>query len=136
MFNFIRNLFKRWLCKNHSVITYKQFGYCVVKYCRNCEYLECIDAHKGKCKPPAMLDHEREMTNLETGWRELGFIFCPDCATKMLQGPSGGLSVNYACPDCHSRFNIGYCGERLYQFERTGKVDEQTLDHLFDQQST
>lgn len=33
---------------------------------------------------------------------------CPDCgSTKILEGPSGGLSTNYACGDetCGSRFN-------------------------------
>lgn len=33
---------------------------------------------------------------------------CPDCETELLEGPHGGLSVNFACPhkECGSRFNF------------------------------
>jgi len=35
-------------------------------------------------------------------------LICPDCLSKnrLFSGPTGGLSVNIACGDCGSEFNI------------------------------
>lgn len=44
---------------------------------------------------------ERELEKFRLG-------VCPDCDTApLLEGPHGGLSVNYGCgnPECGSRFN-------------------------------
>lgn len=30
---------------------------------------------------------------------------CPDCFNTLVEGPSGGLSINYYCNHCGSRFN-------------------------------
>ncbi len=41
---------------------------------------------------------------------------CPDCETGVLmEGPHGGLSVNYRCSTCGSKFNLapGPFGERI-----------------------
>lgn len=46
---------------------------------------------------------------------------CPDDGTKLLNGPSGGMSVNKLCPKCNERFNdIGGFG-----YHRLGKQNAQ-----------
>ncbi len=40
-----------------------------------------------------------------TWWKD-GFKSCPDCnGIKFLRGPKGGLSVNFKCEQCGSKFN-------------------------------
>jgi hypothetical protein len=31
---------------------------------------------------------------------------CPDCGGGLCEGPRGGMSVNYACMECYSEFNL------------------------------
>ena len=47
---------------------------------------------------------------------------CPDCnGTEFLEGPSGGLSINFACAVCWSRFN-----DCIGTIQRFGKVEGKT----------
>ncbi len=48
------------------------------------------------------MDIETEGVNF---WRN-GFRACPDCGGCLfLEGPHGGLSVNFKCKNCGSEFN-------------------------------
>lgn len=50
---------------------------------------------------------------------------CPDCGgTKFIEGPHGGLSVNFMCANqfCRARFNDGAC-----RVSRHGKVSVEDL---------
>jgi hypothetical protein len=51
---------------------------------------------------------------------------CPDCTTPLLEGPRGGMSVNYACSACGSKFNdMGPFGiERLSDSSPNFMLDE------------
>jgi hypothetical protein len=45
-----------------------------------------------------------------------GNATCPDCGGKLLAGPSGGMTQNCLCEDCHAEFNAmigGPFSERL-----------------------
>lgn len=51
---------------------------------------------------------------------------CPDCKqTHWIPGPSGGMSRNFECGDCGSRFNIALFGDgdeiELIFCERIGR---------------
>lgn len=42
----------------------------------------------------------------EEGRKEFFDNGCPDCgSTKFLEGPSGGMCVNFKCATCGSKFN-------------------------------
>lgn len=73
---------------------------------------------------------------------ERGKPTCPDCRKADLwPGPSGGMSTNFACPNCLARFNTaiidaghldgGRSRIETFGFERTGEVDQSTLQQLF-----
>jgi hypothetical protein len=67
--------------------------------------------HKGKCKGKGEVDsrllgREENLTPEKTDVFRTGY--CPDCGTRLLEGPSGGGSINYYCGNestCGSRFN-------------------------------
>ena len=66
-------------------------------------------------------------------WKN-GFKECPDCGgSKFLEGPHGGLSVNFKCAGCGSEFNnMGPFGiERIGEAKaiRTCRVCGCTQDH-------
>ncbi len=52
---------------------------------------------------------------------------CPDCGEKtLLEGPSGGMSMNIACNSCLSEFNVGFgFGTGPFMVDRSGKLTEQ-----------
>ncbi len=58
----------------------------------------------------ALVDSERTSKNDENLSQDESTIFyqgkCPDCQHQsLLQGPTGGGSINYKCTTCGSRFN-------------------------------
>ncbi len=51
---------------------------------------------------------------------------CPDCGgTEFLEGPHGGLAINFACALCRARFN-----DTMMFVAREGKVEPNEW-HLF-----
>ena len=49
------------------------------------------------------------------------FTNCPECGgTEFLEGPHGGLAVNFCCAKCFARFN----DPRAFPIERYGFVSE------------
>lgn len=50
---------------------------------------------------------------------------CPDCGAhgSLCSGPSGGMSQNVACDQCHMEFNVHFgFGTGAFQVDRTGKL--------------
>lgn len=61
--------------------------------------------------------------NADTAAIEKGL--CPDCgaAGSLCTGPSGGMSQNIACDQCHMEFNVHFgFGTGAFQVDRTGKL--------------
>lgn len=58
----------------------------------------------GQGPVDAELIPEDEPTRLRNAFNRQ---HCPDCGSReFLDGPSGGMSQNIECAECHSRFNI------------------------------
>ena len=61
-----------------------------------------------------------------------GNLKCPNCKNdKWYEGPSGGLSTNIECGNCHKRYNhspfgLDYIGdgEDSKEYERNKKIDD------------
>lgn len=48
---------------------------------------------------------------------------CPECAgTEFLEGPHGGLAVNFCCSNCWARFNDPIAFP-IQRYGRVGEVD-------------
>ena len=61
---------------------------------------------------------------------------CPDCREgDLVSGPQGGMAVNFACPKCNRRFNMGLLEKQIIFFERTGTVGMETFSNLFQGQT-
>ncbi len=57
----------------------------------------------------------------------------PTCRKDYLvSGPTGGMSINFACPTCYSRFNTGFLDEKtLFGFSETGTVTPEIFKEFF-----
>lgn len=52
-----------------------------------------------------MIYQKPEKLNSHDYWRE-PLEDCPDCGSEYFyEGPHGGLSINYQCAICYSKFN-------------------------------
>lgn len=81
-----------------------------------------IFVNTGKPKPrlrqPADASRERDVERMNKGK-------CPDCGCEgtLLQGPSGGMSINVGCDACLMEFNVhaGF-GTGAFAVDRNGKM--------------
>lgn len=77
-------------------------------------------SHRQNKRRPALAktpSEQADKANIRAG-------ICPDCGQKkLLEGPGGGMSLNIACDNCLSEFNVGFGfhGE-IFLFERMGKL--------------
>lgn len=64
-----------------------------------------------KPKPKAIIPQRSHKNGESLTEYESDFIYnkktCPDCEIgKLIEGPSGGLSINHLCNTCRSEFNV------------------------------
>ncbi len=67
------------------------------------------------------------MTTIKTSWPDRRLFFrsgCPLCASNnFLEGPHGGLSVNFQCAKCGAEFNdVGPFGIELLSASNTREL--------------
>jgi len=60
--------------------------------------------------------HEKK--HLEGCLKRGGILTCPDCKGALLEGPSGGMSLNCCCDECGSEFNLSFWGDQAVFCER------------------
>lgn len=73
-----------------------------------------------KRRSPVVSKFERSYKNRESLTEdEMKYISstyrCPDCTGDLREGPSGGMSTNYKCTTCESKYNLAipFFGQRI-----------------------
>ena len=74
-------------------------------------HLKCAGEIHGGSSPPSPIGDT--MNNVsESDIRKMNskgaHVVCPDCFTCLVEGPSGGCSMNMYCRNCDVWFNVGF----------------------------
>lgn len=80
-------------------------------------------------------EHTDKIGETLTPWEcaKLAKSFCPDCGhyNSLLEGPTGGMSVNTLCEHCHSEFNIAMINPGTFGGKNKVVVMGERISHKY-----